>query len=176
MCDLTYAITFHFAHGVKPIRIPQSIASGLLGMTSYENGWLSASLGSSAPLFHRLLRRRHLLPCQSEVKIPSARGAGLRDALWSSNLPFSCAGVVLPLSAAPHFKSNPLANWTDFAVHVFLIGLPIALMARRYGSRDFGPEVGVWPQLTTCESQSDWDHRFQRGHGVTSHRSRRWRL
>jgi hypothetical protein len=45
VCDLTYAVVFHAAQGVKPIRIPQSIASGLLGVNSYEGGWATAALG-----------------------------------------------------------------------------------------------------------------------------------
>jgi hypothetical protein len=140
VCDLTYAITFHSAHGIKPIRIPQSIASGLLGMTSYENGWLSASFGvalhffiafSAAAIYYLASRKLRIL----------LRAAPVCGMLYGAAIFLFMRWVVLPLSAAPHFKSTPLANWTDFAVHVFLIGLPIALMARRYGSQDFGPEV-----------------------------------
>jgi hypothetical protein len=69
------------------------------------------------------------------------RAAPICGMLYGAAIFLSMRWVVLPLSAAPHFKSTPFANWTDFAVHIFLIGLPIALMARRYGSQDFGPEV-----------------------------------
>src|SRR5262245_54497971 len=52
VCDLTYAIAFHvLVNGAKPIRIPQSIASGLLGMASYKLGWLSAALGVALHFF-----------------------------------------------------------------------------------------------------------------------------
>ncbi|MGZ4967869.1 MAG: hypothetical protein ACXWAX_08955 [Chthoniobacterales bacterium] len=41
--------------------------------------------------------------------------------------------VVLPLSAAPKLKPPPIAMWSDFVAHLFGIGLPIALIMRRYG-------------------------------------------
>jgi len=141
VCDLTYAITFHFAQGVKPIRIPQSIASGLLGMTSYENGWLSASLGVALHFFIALSAAAIYYLASRKLRI-LLRAAPVCGMLYGAAIFLFMRWVVLPVSAAPHFKSNPLANWTDFAIHIFLIGLPIALMARRYGSQDLGPEVG----------------------------------
>lgn len=39
--------------------------------------------------------------------------------------------IVLPLSAAPPFRSTPLSAMCDFFVHLFGIGLPIAWIARR---------------------------------------------
>src|SRR5262249_12869792 len=120
-------------HGVKAIRIPQSIASGLLGMASYQKGWISASLGialhffiafSAATIYYLASRRLPIL----------LRAVGICGPLYGAAIFFFMRRIVLPLSAAPHFKSDPLANWTDFAVHVFLIGLPIAVLARRFGS------------------------------------------
>lgn len=142
VCDLTYATTFHVAHGVKAIRIPQSIASGLLGMASYQKGWISASLGvalhffiafSAAAIYYLASRRLPIL----------LHAVGICGPLYGAAIFFFMRWVVLPLSAAPHFKSNPLASWTDFAVHVFLIGLPIAVMARRYGSSHLDLEARV---------------------------------
>jgi hypothetical protein len=40
--------------------------------------------------------------------------------------------VVLPLSAAPHFKSTTVGALSDFAVHVLLLGPAIALVVRRF--------------------------------------------
>jgi len=139
-CDLTYATLFHVAHGAKAIRIPQSIASGLLGMASSQQGWISVSLGialhffiafSAAAIYYLASRKLPIL----------LRAAAICGSLYGAAIFFFMRWVVLPLSAAPHFKSDPLAKWTDFAVHVFLIGLPIALMARRYGSSDLDREA-----------------------------------
>ena len=41
--------------------------------------------------------------------------------------------VVLPLSRAPKFKSGPVALWSDFASHLFFVGLTIAFFAWREG-------------------------------------------
>ncbi len=131
-CDLTYAITFYSIQGAEPIRIPQSIASGLLGMESFQQGWASASLGIVL----------HFLIAFSAAAIYYLAGRWIKvllswapvcGALYGAVIFFFMRGVVLPLSAAPHFKSTMLSVWTDFAVHVFLIGLPIALLARHYG-------------------------------------------
>src|SRR5487761_378091 len=44
--DLAYAlIAFGALHGIPLIRIPQSIASGLLGVRSFLGGWPTAALG-----------------------------------------------------------------------------------------------------------------------------------
>jgi hypothetical protein len=41
--DLTYALAFYGSRGTKPIRIPQSIASGLLGTEAYQEGFATAA-------------------------------------------------------------------------------------------------------------------------------------
>ncbi len=40
--------------------------------------------------------------------------------------------IVIPLSAVPLPKTKPHFVWPDFFVHLFLIGLPIALITRYY--------------------------------------------
>jgi hypothetical protein len=133
VCDLTYAITFYAAEGVKAIRIPQSIASGLLGRDSYQGGWASAAIGiglhfliafSAAAIYYLASRKISFL----------LRWASVCGPLYGAAIYFFMRRVVLPLSAAPHFESTALSDWADFGVHVFLIGLPIALLARHYSS------------------------------------------
>lgn len=43
--DIVYAFIFYGMRGIPPVRILQSIASGLLGEASYSGGLASASLG-----------------------------------------------------------------------------------------------------------------------------------
>lgn len=45
LIDITYAIGFSATRGVPPIRILQSVASGLLGSSSYQGGATTATLG-----------------------------------------------------------------------------------------------------------------------------------
>jgi hypothetical protein len=131
VCDLTYAIVFYAAQGVKPIRVFQSIASGLLGMNSYEGGWATAALGialhfaialTAAAVYYWSSRKIELL----------VRSAPICGMVYGAAVYFFMRWVVIPLSAAPPFNPGWLAISTDLAVHVFLIGLPIALMVRHY--------------------------------------------
>src|SRR5262249_5183249 len=142
-CDLTYAITFHyFANGINPNRVPQSIASGLLGMSSYEKGWLSVCLGVGLHFFIAFSAATIYYLASRELTMLLRAGA-VCGMLYGAAMFLFMRWVVLPLSAAPHFKSRPLASWTDFAVHVFLIGLPIVLMTCRYGSQNLDQESQV---------------------------------
>ncbi len=132
-CDLIFAILFYGLRGTKPIQIAQSIASGLLGRDAFQGGWTTAALGvafhfaiaiSAASLYYLASRRLKIL----------LQWASLCGPLYGAAIFYFMRKVVLPLSAAPHFKSEPLSYWSDLAVHVFFIGLPIALLARRYGT------------------------------------------
>ena len=45
-CDILYAIIYSWlARGTPPVKILQSVASGLLGKAAFEGGWLTAELG-----------------------------------------------------------------------------------------------------------------------------------
>jgi len=132
-CDLTYAVTYYALRGVPAIRIPQSIASGVLGSNSFKGGWETAVLGvilhfftafCAAALYYAVSRKLRIL----------LRWAPIAGMLYGAAIFFFMRRVVIPLSAVPHPKSTPHFIWTDFMVHVFLIGLPIALLARDYSS------------------------------------------
>ena len=133
-CDLTYAMTYYAMRGVPVIRIPQSIASGVLGSNSFKGGWETAVLGvilhfftafCAAALYYAVSRKLRIL----------LRWAPIAGMLYGAAIFFFMRRVVIPLSAVPHPKSPPHFIWTDFMVHVFLIGLPIALLAKHYGSQ-----------------------------------------
>ena len=49
--DLIYALLFYGARGVPPARIPQSIASGLLGPASFKGGLATIVLGIALQFF-----------------------------------------------------------------------------------------------------------------------------
>jgi uncharacterized membrane protein YagU involved in acid resistance len=128
---LTYALTFHGLRGVKLIRIPQAIASGLLGVKSFQGGLATAALGvglhfvialGAATVFYAASRKLAFLTERALVF----------GVLYGAAIYFFMNFIVLPLSAAPRFKHTTVSVTSDFAVHLFLIGLPIALSARRY--------------------------------------------
>ncbi|HEX4963289.1 MAG TPA: hypothetical protein VF173_20835 [Thermoanaerobaculia bacterium] len=130
--DITYAIVFSWAYrDVPPMRILQSVASGLLGAPAYEGGVPTAALGlvlhffiafSAAAIFYFVSR-----------KIPFLlRYAPLVGVLYGAGIYAFMNLVVIPLSAFPRkLTFSPLTVGTGLFVHMAFIGLPIALAARR---------------------------------------------
>jgi hypothetical protein len=113
------------------MRTLQSVASGLLGRGALDGGWATAALGVAlhftialgAATVYYLASRRIALMVQRPV---------LSGLLFGALVYLCMSRVVVPLSAAP-FRI-PL-TLLDLAVHMFFIGLPIALAVRRYGRR-----------------------------------------
>lgn len=129
--DITYAIVFSGFRGVSATRVLQSVASGLLGPAAYEGGRPTAVLGlclhffiafSAAAIFYAASRR---LPFLTERPV-------LAGILYGVIVYAVMNLVVLPLSAYPPRTSFPLiVIATGLFVHMFFIGLPIALATRR---------------------------------------------
>lgn len=129
--DITYALGFSAARGVPPMRILQSVASGLLGSPAYQGGAGTAALGFvlhfllmliiAAIFYFASLRLRFL------IERPVLWGALYGFAVyWVMNL------VVLPLSAFPsEVKFVPVVLITSLVVHAFGIGVPIAWASRK---------------------------------------------
>ena len=130
-CDITYAITFWAFRGVSATRVLQSVASGLLGARAFQGDLTTAALGlllhffiafSAAAIFYLAARAMPIL----------TRRAILFGILYGIAIYMVMNLVVLPLSAFPRKVTFPvLATITGLAVHMFLIGLPIALAVRR---------------------------------------------
>jgi hypothetical protein len=139
--DITSAIVIWLIRGVPLIKGFQGIASGLIGRESAVQGGLAtAALGFALHFFimfcvvigYFLARRG--LPALTRCPIPSGIVYGVIVYLvmyW----------VVVPLSRIgprPHSVSN---DTTAILIHIFLIGLPIALIMHRF-----------LPNKTTSES------------------------
>jgi hypothetical protein len=131
--DIVYACVFWGLKRSVPVqRILQSVAAGLLGEASFEGGGPTAALGLALHFFIAL--------SMSVVYYLVARRWSL---LWQR--PVLCGGgyglllygimnyVVVPLSAAGGRRgpADPLWITLSIAVHVLLIGMPIALFTRR---------------------------------------------
>jgi uncharacterized membrane protein YagU involved in acid resistance len=130
--DLTYACTYHgIVSNVPPVRIFQSIGSGLFGKASFEMGATSAAVGFIA---HFAI----LIIAAGIFNFARRRFAYLREHAYVSGMIFGVGiwltmnYIVLPLSAAPHFRSTLQGALSDFAVHVLLLGPAISLVAKRF--------------------------------------------
>jgi uncharacterized membrane protein YagU involved in acid resistance len=129
LLDLAYAIVVYSPR--RPVLIPQTIASGLLGLKSYHEGLLSASLGvllhfviafGAAAVYYLASRKLTFLISQ----------AILFGLLYGAAVYVFMHVVVLPLSAAPIGHTPLIYRVSEFVEHWFCVGLPIALSVRHY--------------------------------------------
>ncbi|CAN5607137.1 hypothetical protein BH20VER3_BH20VER3_19970 [soil metagenome] len=131
LLDITYAIGFSALRGVPPIRILQSVASGLLGAPAFNGGISTAALGLVLHFGIALLWA--LIFYLASRVIPSlTRHPVVAGILFGLIIYAAMNLVVLPLSAFPRKVSFPLLVLvTGLLVHMFCIGLPISLAVRR---------------------------------------------
>lgn len=125
-------LSAYLQRGTAPERILQSVASGLLGADSFNGGAKSAALGlflhfviafGWTIVFYLASRKLKFLTKQAIM-------AGVLYGIfvfWFMQL------VVLPLSAFPYkLMFTPLSVVIGMIIHIFCIGLPIALSIRRF--------------------------------------------
>jgi hypothetical protein len=123
-------LIFFSLRGAKPIRIPQSIASGLLGANAFQGGWPTALLGialhfliaCTAAAIYAASRKIRFLTAQPVL-------AGL---LYGAAIYLFMNYVVVPLSAARSAPFSLLIFVTGALAILFLVGLPISLIISRY--------------------------------------------
>jgi len=132
--DLAFAFTFYGTTlGASPIRILHSIASGAFGMAAFDGGIATAAFGLLAHYFI-------LIVAASMYYVASTRAVALRQRAAICGPLFGIAiycvmhFVVLPLSAAPKFRTTSLSISSEFLMHL-LIGLTIALILRAKARR-----------------------------------------
>jgi hypothetical protein len=127
--DLAYAIAVYSPH--HPIRVPQTVASGILGMKSYSGGLSTAALGvalhfviafGAATVYYLASRKLPFL-------ISRAVLCGL---IYGALVYLFMHTVVLPLSAVPKGHGHLIYQVFEFVEHWFGVGLPIALSVRHY--------------------------------------------
>jgi hypothetical protein len=129
--DITAALVVYGYFGAKPLRLLQGIAGGLLGPRTYSGGIATALLGllchfviafSAAAVYVGASRVapflvRYAIPC---------------GALYGIAVYFFMSRVVVPLSAAAKFPFSLKMMVIGIVIHIFCVGVPIALPARRF--------------------------------------------
>ena len=119
--------------GTSPVRVAQFIASGLLGPAAFTGGAASAALGvachflialGAAAVFYAASRRLRFL-----VEWPVSMGL-----LYGIPVYLFTTLVVVPLSRVPPPRVAPplSAKITAALIIMFCVGLPIALIVRRF--------------------------------------------
>jgi hypothetical protein len=129
---LDAVIFYWLAFAVPPAAIFQGIASGLLGQRSFQGGWLTFVLGVALQFFIAI--GAAVFYFAATFLIPMLwRKPWISGPAFGIGLFFFMQRVVLPLSAV-HKRTAPmsLGELVDQLLsHAFLVGLPVALMARR---------------------------------------------
>jgi hypothetical protein len=132
--DLLFAFIFYgLILGAPPLRIFQSVAAGLVGRTAaYEGGVKTFVLGI---LLHFVVAACIAAVFYSATRIFPAllRYAVVSGLIYGMIAYLGMNYVVVPLSAirrSPGPKKLPIFL-TEIIGHAFLVGLPLALLARR---------------------------------------------
>ena len=134
--DISYAITFHhFRSGAPPVRILQSVASGLLGRGAYQRGVASAALGLGLHFFNATVVTAIFFVAASRMPVLVRRPVR-SGAIYGVGVYVVMNYVVVPLSRIGHpFRFVAVVAITGLLVHIFMIGVPIAWAASRaYGA------------------------------------------
>jgi hypothetical protein len=139
--DITAAcINAGVAYGFGPLRLLKGVAGGLLGRSAIQGGFATAALGLAmhftmaltvTTIFYALSRR---LPLPQKLWGVVAVGLLYGAAVFAVNnfatAPFLSWVRSLYLHTPILFK--PPMGWWQLVIHLFCVGLPIALVMHRY--------------------------------------------
>ena len=140
--DITAAcINARVAYGFPPGHVLQSVAGGLLGRGTYNGGFATAALGlvmhftmalTVATIFYALSRCFFSLPqkLSGVVAVGLLYGAAVFVVNNFGTAPLLSWVRSLYLHTPILFK--PPMGWSQLVIHLFCVGLPIALVMRRY--------------------------------------------
>lgn len=131
--DLAYAIITNAMRGLEPVRLLQAISSGLLGSAAYERGAASASLGVGLHFLMMFIICGIYYAASRRLSVLTERPI-VMGLLYGVVVYVVMTFVVLPLSAFPHqIEPTPLSVAVASAAMLFCVGIPIALIVRRFG-------------------------------------------
>jgi phage shock protein PspC (stress-responsive transcriptional regulator) len=129
--DITAALLVYGSMGLKPLRLLQGIAGGILGPRAYSGGVPTALLGlflhfviafGAATVFFLASRAVRFLTTHALVS----------GVLYGIAVYFFMNRVVVQLSAATKRPFSPKMMLIGMVIHIFCVGLPISLSIRKY--------------------------------------------
>ena len=131
--DIMAALIVYGAFGLKPLRLLQGIAAGLLGMRSFSGGIATAFLGlichffiafSAATVFYALSRRMPFL----------VRRFVISGVLYGVAVYLFMNRIVVPLSNAVKYPFSVKMMVIGVVIHIFCVGLPISMAVHRFSA------------------------------------------
>jgi hypothetical protein len=140
--DISSAFILSYLKGVGPIGVLQGVATGLVGRESAINGGLAtAGLGLAIHFFIAFVVSTVFYVASREL-VFLTRHPVISGMLYGVVIYGFMYWIVMPL-AYPVVHPSLTRDLTAVCVHMFLIGLPIALIVRRHSGS----------QLSTLNSQ-----------------------
>lgn len=140
--DISSAFILSYPKGVSPIRVLQGVAAGLVGRESAINGGLAtAGMGLAIHFFIAFVVAT-LFYVASRKLVFLTRHPVISGLLYGVIVYGFMYWIVMPL-AYPVVHPSVSRDVTAVCVHMFLIGLPIALIVHWYSR----------PQLSTLNPQ-----------------------
>ena len=138
LLDITYAFVFFGLRGADPVRILQSVASGLLGKAAYHGGAGAAALGALLHVAIALV--------MAAVYVAASRvlpALNRRPWLWGPLYGIGCYMVMNYVVLLLRFGPKPVPPIevlaSGVAIHMFGVGLSIALFAARAAPSSSAP-------------------------------------
>jgi len=128
--DISVTLTLSKLNGTPPKRLLQGVASGALGPKSFDGSNTTAALGLAIHFLIALVAAAvyYIASLQLSVLIEDAILSGL---LYGIVVHLFMSFVVLPLSALRRPFSIKFFV-IQLVVHMFFVGLPIALVVRHF--------------------------------------------
>jgi hypothetical protein len=129
--DITAAFVNSGLRGRSPMWVLQSVASGLLGADSYKGGFATAALGAALHFFIATVATAVYYAASRKLKF-LVRQAVVCGVLYGVAVYLFMNLIVLRLAFPLRISSTPAAVATGMTIIIFCVGLPIALIVRRY--------------------------------------------
>lgn len=129
--DIIFAISFAAYNGATPVRLLQTVASGLLGTAAFTGGFPVAALGLALHFAMSFLWAVAFLVL-AKLAPALALHPIVSGIAFGAVVFLTMRLVVLPLSAFPYpVTFKPLATTLDLLSHTLLFGVPIAWAIQR---------------------------------------------
>jgi hypothetical protein len=130
--DITAAFLLAWVpNRVRPVRLLQGIASGLLGRASFQHGWATGALGLG---FHFLIA----FTAAAVFYAGSRKLPALLDHPWVAGVGYALVvygvmyWIVMPLSRLHRHPVTLSYTVTAIVTHIVCVGLPISLVIHRF--------------------------------------------
>jgi hypothetical protein len=128
--DISSAFTIWISRGVSPTHGLQGLVLPLLGPSAFEGGFGTAGLGLALHFFIAFMVV--VVFYAASRKIPMlGQQAIISGVLYGIAVYLVMYWIVLP-AAFPKFRHSSSNDALAIAIHIVLIGLPTALIVRRY--------------------------------------------